>query len=31
MMTLGTIAAFGFDDIDPLGVVGLYTQAGCTG
>jgi hypothetical protein len=31
MISLGTIAALGFDDTDPLEVVGLYARAGCTG
>jgi len=29
MMTLGTIAAFGFDDFHPPEVLGLYKRAGC--
>jgi sugar phosphate isomerase/epimerase len=30
MMTFGTIGAFGFDDIDPPTILGLYRDTGCT-
>jgi sugar phosphate isomerase/epimerase len=30
MMTFGTIGAFGFDDIHPPTILGLYRDAGCT-